>query len=126
MKIYVLILLLFPIFGYTQIPDTCFTQQEIHDISKTLDSLFYISDVNDKIIFEQDSLISYLERIILLDSLELQLQNTQIELLNDNIELYIQREKIISSKWYEHPAIWFIGGVTTTILTGRLVVLLIN
>jgi len=125
MKIYILILL-FPLFGYSQIPDTCFTPQEIHDISETLDSLFYISDINDKIIEEQDSLILYLERIILLDSVELQLQNIQIDLLNDNIDLYIQREKIISSKWYEHPAIWFIGGISTTILTGRLVVLLIN
>jgi hypothetical protein len=125
MKIYILILL-FPLFGYSQISDTCFTSQEIHNISETLDSLFYISDINDKIIKEQDSLISYLERVILLDSLELKLHNTQIELLNDNIELYIQREKIISSKWYEHPAIWFIGGIGTTILTGRLVVLLIN
>jgi hypothetical protein len=125
MKIYILILL-FPLFGYSQIPDTCFTPQEIHDISETLDSLFYISDINDKIIEEQDSLILYLERIILLDSVELQLQNMQIELLNDNIDLYIQREQIISSKRYEHPAIWFIGGIGTTILTGRLVVLLIN
>lgn len=122
-----LIILAFPFISYTQVmPDTCFTEDEIHGISETLDSLFYRDSINELIILEQDSIINYLETVIKLDSVELQIQTMQMDLLKSNIDLYIEREKLLKPKWYRHPAIWFVGGIVTTVLTGKLVATLIN
>ena len=124
---YWLLCILFPLYGYSQtMPDTCFTEQEIHDISETLDSLFYRDSINDQIILEQTSIIKDLEHVIYLDSLEIQNKSKQIELLNSNINLYVEREKLLKPKWYNHPAIWFVGGIGTAVLTGKLVVTIIN
>ena len=42
-----LLILLFPLYALTQTtPDTCFTQQEIIDISYTLDSLYAADSIN--------------------------------------------------------------------------------
>ena len=37
-----IVILLFPIIGFSQTAsDTCFTEQEVHDISETLDELYH-------------------------------------------------------------------------------------
>ena len=41
--------------------DTCFTQKQIHQISETLDSLYYIDSVNNQLISLKPSLIEDLE-----------------------------------------------------------------
>jgi hypothetical protein len=109
------ICLLFGINTYSQVPDTCFTAQEIQDISQTLDSLYYIDSINNAIIKTQTVLIAQLEQVILISDLQLQYKSTQISLLQDNINLYIEREKLSKPKWYSHPAVWFGVGVVTTI-----------
>jgi hypothetical protein len=49
-----LVILLFPLYAFTQtIPDTCFTEQQILDISFTLDSLTELNDINDQIISDK-------------------------------------------------------------------------
>ena len=87
--------------------DTCFTSKEIIDISETLDSLYYMDSINNEIISQQETLISDLETVIRLDSIELIYTNTKVKLLNENIDLYIQREKYLKPKWYDHKVIWF-------------------
>ena len=103
-------------------PDTCFTENEIIEISETLDSLYYLDSINNKIISQQDALISELETITKLDSIQLLYTNKKIELLNNNIELYIQREKYLKPKWYDHKVIWFGSGILTAVLTGKMIV----
>ena len=61
--------------------DTCFTEKQIHQISETLDSLYYIDSVNNKLILQQTSLIEDLEHITKLDSLQLEYKQQQINLL---------------------------------------------
>ena len=75
--------------------DTCFTSKEIIDISETLDSLYYMDSINNEIISQQETLISDLETVIRLDSIELIYTNTKVKLLNENINLYIEREKYL-------------------------------
>jgi hypothetical protein len=122
MKKYFIIILLWPLFLFGQMPDTCFTENEIIEISETLDSLYYLDSINTKIISQQDALISELETIGKLDSIELLYTNKKIELLNNNIELYIQREKYLKPKWYDHKVIWFGSGILTAVLTGKMIV----
>lgn len=124
--IVVILLMVFPLFGTAQNPDTCFTVEEVYSISETLDSLFELTEINEKIIREQDSLISYQEYNIFLKEKEIDLLNKQNELLRDNIDIYIKREELFTPKWYERPYITFPAGILTAILAGKLAVSIIN
>ena len=126
MKKYFIIILLWPLFLFGQMPDTCFTEKEIIEISETLDSLYYLDSINTEIISQQETLISELETIANLDSIELLYTNKKIELLNNNIELYIQREKYLKPKWYDHKVIWFSSGILTAVLTGKMIVAVVQ
>jgi len=122
MKKIFIILYLWPALLFSQVADTCFTSTEIVQISETIDSLHYLDSVNNKIILEQEVLISDLEKVIKLDSLENLYLNQKNEFLNDNINLYIKREKLLRPKWYNSKIIVFAGGILTTVLTGKLIV----
>ena len=122
MKKFFIIILLYPFMLTAQMSDTCFTSDEIIDISETLDSLYYTDSLNNEIISQQETLISELETIIKLDSIQLLYTDRKIELLNENINLYIEREKYLKPKWYDNKVIWFGGGILTTLLTGKMIV----
>ncbi len=122
MKKIFIILYLWPSLLFSQIGDTCFTSTEIVQISETIDSLYYLDSINNKIILEQEVLISDLEKVIKLDSLENLYLTQKNEFLNDNINLYIEREKLLQPKWYDKKGLWFSAGILTTLLTGKLIV----
>tara|TARA_Y100000385_G_scaffold273895_1_gene316355 strand:+ start:592 stop:972 length:381 start_codon:yes stop_codon:yes gene_type:complete len=122
MKKIFIILLICPMTLFSQMADTCFTSKEIIDISETLDSLYYLDSINNEIISQQEQLVSELETVIKLDSLEMIYMGTKVHLLNDNINLYIEREKHLKPKWYDNKVIWFGGGILTTLLTGKMIV----
>ena len=121
MKLLLFILLISPVFAIAQVPDTCFTQQEIKDISYMLDSLYYADSINNNLINKQEVLINYQIRLIKLDSVQLEYKSKQIELLNENINIYVEREKSFRPKWYDNKSIYFTGGIITAILTGKLI-----
>ena len=120
MKNIFIILFICPLIYFGQMADTCFTSKEIIDISETLDSLYYMDSFNNEIISQQETLISDLETVIRLDSIELIYTNTKVKLLNENIDLYIQREKYLKPKWYDHKVIWFGTGILTALFTGKM------
>jgi len=122
MKKFFIIILLYPFMLTAQMADTCFTSDEIIDISETLDSLYYLDSINNEIISQQETLISELENIVKLDSVEMSYTNKKISFLNDNIKLYIEREKYLKTKWYDNKVIWFGTGILTTLLTGKMIV----
>ena len=63
MKYFFIILYLYPaLIIFTQVADTCFTSNQIIGISNTLDSLYYLDSINNKIILEQEVLINDLEK----------------------------------------------------------------
>lgn len=122
-----LIILCFPLWSFAQeLPDTCFTAEQIQDISFTLDSLYQIDDINKEIIKEQEAVIAGLMNVIRLDSIEINYRQQQTKLLQRNIDLYVEREKYIKPKWYDHKAIWFGAGILTTVVTTKLVIELIK
>ena len=116
-----LVILLFPVIVFSQ-SDTCFTTQEVLDISFTLDSLTELTDMNQQIIQEQSYLITDLKHYIALDSVEINFYKRQVDALNKNVDLYIEREKFIKPKWYDNKTIWFASGIVSTILTAKLIV----
>ena len=122
MKKFFIIIYVWPLMLFGQMPDTCFTSDEIIDISETLDSLYYLDSINNEIISQQETLIYELETIVKLDSVEIIYMDKKINLLHDNINLYIEREKYLKPKWYDHKVIWFGTGILTAVLTGKMIV----
>jgi hypothetical protein len=119
-----IIILLFPIIGFSQKttkPDTCFTQLELADISFVLDSLWAADDINNKLIESYDTLLNTQHTLIKLDSIQLQYKDTQIKLLQDNINLYVAREKLLQPKWYDKKGLWYGAGFLSALGTGILI-----
>lgn len=102
--------------------DTCFTKDEILDISFTLDSLTQLDSINKIIINKQQNIIAKLDRIISLDSIQKRYDADRIRILTNNIDIYLEREKLIKPKWYDNNTIWFVGGIITTAITGKLLI----
>lgn len=118
-----ILILLFPIIGFGQtVVDTCFTTQQIHDISETLDDLYYKDSVNIELINQQTAVINKQDELIKLDSMQLVYKQQQIDLLESNIDLYVEQQKKLQPKWYNNKALWFGAGIITTVLTGKLIV----
>jgi hypothetical protein len=119
-KFLIILCLLVPAISFSQkakgkvVPDTCFTQQEIKDISFTIDSLFVVCDINDELIPEYKSLIEKQKEMIKLDSTQIAYQKQQTSLLQENINLYVEKERI-TNKWYNNKYLWlgmgFVGGI---------------
>jgi hypothetical protein len=119
-----IIILLFPIIGFSQKttkPDTCFTQQELADISFVLDSLWAADDINNKLIWAYDTVLLTQNTLIKLDSIQLQYKDTQIKLLQDNVDLYVAREKLLQPKWYDKKGLWYGAGFLSALGAGILV-----
>ena len=119
-----IIILLFPIISFSQtVNDTCFTEQQIHEISETLDELYFKDSINTELIIQQSAVIDKQDQLIKLDSIQLVYKQQQIDLLEININLYIEQQKKLQPYWYNNKTIWFVGGILTTILTSKLIVL---
>jgi hypothetical protein len=119
-----IIILLFPIIGFSQKttkPDTCFTQQELADISFVLDSLWAADDINNKLIESYDTLLNTQNTLIKLDSIQLQYKDSQIKLLQANVDLYVAREKLLQPKWYDKKGLWYGAGFLSALGAGILV-----
>jgi hypothetical protein len=117
-----LVILLLPVFCFTQtIPDTCFTEQELLDISSTIDSLWAVDEINTEIIAKQQLIIKKQKSVMYLDSVQIVLQKQQVALLQTNINLYVEREKRLQPKWYDNKNIWFGLGIFTTLGSGILI-----
>ena len=122
-----IVILLFPIIGLTQtVSDTCFTEEQIHDISETLDDLYFQDSVNVELISQQEAIIKKQEELLSLDSLQLVYKQEQIQLLETNINLYVEQQKKLQPKWYNHKAIYFGAGILTAVLTCRFIVAIIQ
>ena len=118
-----ILILLFPIVGFGQtVVDTCFTTQQLHDISETIDDLYFKDSVNTELINQQTAVINKQDELIKLDSMQLVYKQQQIDLLESNIDLYVDQQKKLQPKWYNNKAIWFGAGILTTVLTGKLIV----
>ena len=122
-----IIILLFPVITIAQsIPDTCFTKQQIIQISKTLDSLWEADNINNVLIAQQEDAINTCRKLIALDSLQIEFQKQQIRLLNDNVDLYIKRQRQLQPKWWDAKGIWFGSGIVTAIISAFSLSYLVN
>jgi hypothetical protein len=79
-----------------------------------------VKSLEDKII-TLDAIIAKQGLIIQQDSILFQNYDRQVELLNKNIELYLDHIQKTRPRWYDSKMMWFIGGVAT-LYAGSLVI----
>ena len=122
MKLLALVLLIpISIFAQKTEPDTCFTQQELIEISNMIDSLVLANEKNTSIIAEYKILVTQQDTLIKLNTTQISYKDTQIKLLQDNIDLYVEREKSLQPKWYNKKSLWFGAGFASAFGVGILV-----
>ena len=116
-----LFLLIIPNLCFSQI-DTCKTYKELYSTSKAL-NLEYKKKISklDVVILEQDSLVSVKNEILLQkdfilrnDSLQFDLYNKQIKLLNENLSIY-EKDREKQGKWHKRFVPGFVVGMIGTV-----------
>jgi len=108
------------------IDSICFTEQQVQDISYTIDSLIIKDSVNQVIISEQDGVITSQSQYMRLDSLEIMFLNENVKFLEGNINDYIKINQQLKPKWYEKPGLYFILGIVTTTAIANYVVVTVR
>ena len=114
MRILIFLLLLVNINVYGQdkieIP-----QDELEEFFLALDTLEYQDSIKSILIKDLEIQILNYKILSNQDSLLIEFQKQQFILQNQQIDLHLDRLKIVD-KWYHKPWIGFIGGVATTVL----------
>ena len=95
-------------------------QDEIEEFFLALDTLETQDSIKTLVISNLERKIHFSKSIKDQDSLLLSYKDKEIELLNGQIELYINRlDKV--DKWYNKPAVGFVGGFLSTIILIRVI-----
>ena len=95
-------------------------QDEIEEFFLALDTLETQDSIKTLVISNLEREIHFYKLIKDQDSLLLSYKDEEIELLNSQIELYINRlDKV--DKWYNKPAVGFVGGFLSTIILIRVI-----
>ena len=86
-----------------------------------IDSLVLADEKNTSIIAEYKILVTQQDTLIKLNTTQISYKDTQIKLLQDNINLYVEREKSLQPKWYNKKSLWFGAGFASAFGVGILV-----
>lgn len=108
------LIICFSFTGYAQV-DTCFTQQEILNITNNIKELQEKTELQAKLISHLKQQIIDFELLTKQDSSIIKLQEQEIGLLGNQIDLYKDMVKEVKPKWYERKFIWFILGAGTIV-----------
>lgn len=115
-----IILFLLSFLGLAFSQDTatnCFTDAEVNQMYQNQRELEISDSLKTVWISLQQEKINELNRIILLDSTELKYKNRHIELLDMEVNLYMEYANKIKPKWYESRQFGFITGTLITLGT---------
>jgi len=94
--------------------DTCFTKQQILDISFTLDSLEQINEHKDYIISKHILLDSLKETRYRLLKDQYSYCTAQRDTLHTTLTEYIKQHEPEEPKWYDNNLLYFISGILLT------------
>ena len=118
-------LLLFVGLLFSQEKTYTFTEKEILGFTNEIKRLEVKDSLNTILISDLEKIGVRLEDNARTDSTLLSFKDLQIDLLNQEIELYKRKVKLVKPKWYENRWLYFgygvFGASTSVWLTGQLV-----
>lgn len=115
-----IILLLFSLTVFTQ-TDTCFTQQEILNISNKIVELETKVNLQDDLVFDLKGQVRNYKTLASQDSTYVAYQKQEIMLLTKQINLYQDLYNQTKPKWYQSKVVWFISGASTILASSWVV-----
>jgi|TARA_R110000744_G_scaffold52999_1_gene113360 hypothetical protein len=116
MKILIFLILVFNINLKTFSQDTVkIPQEELENFFLALDTLQYQDSIKTILIKDFESQIINYKILTKQDSLLLLFKKQETELLNQQINLHLDRLKVID-RWYHKPWVGFVGGISSTLL----------
>tara|TARA_R110001632_G_scaffold197599_1_gene319852 strand:- start:62 stop:445 length:384 start_codon:yes stop_codon:yes gene_type:complete len=116
MKILIFLILVFNINLKTFSQDTVkIPQEELENFFLALDTLQYQDSIKTILIKDFESQIINYKILTKQDSLLLSFKKQETELLNQQINLHLDRLKVID-RWYHKPWVGFVGGISSTLL----------
>lgn len=107
----IVILLLSTVIYCEEVQYYPFSKEEIFKIESKMVKSHKVDSLQKLIILKQKEKILLLDQVIKLDSLE-------IDYMDKKVELYKDKSIV---KWYNNKQLWFMYGVSMTILTGWMV-----
>ena len=118
-------LFLFVGFLFSQEKTYTFTEKEILGFTNEIKRLEVKDSLNTILISDLEKINVKLEDNAKTDSTLLSFKDLQIGLLNEEIELYKRKVKLVKPKWYQNKWLYFgygvLGTSTSVWLTGQLV-----
>ena len=116
MRILVFLLITFFINSNVFSQDTIkIPQQELEEFFLALDTLEYQDSIKTILIKDLETQILNYKLLSKQDSLLIEFQKQERILLNQQIDLHLDRLKTVD-RWYHKPWIGFVGGAATTLL----------
>jgi len=112
-----LLLMILSVVSFSQSDSTTFSNNQVLRISNKIIELQQKDSINDLIITEYKTQISYYKAVQLTDSMMMVLKNRELELTNTKVELYKDLAKLNKPKWWERKFPMFISGMGTVWLT---------
>ncbi len=103
--------------GYSQTAEDSVTisKTELNKVFAAIDELIYQDSIKDVLIIDMSMQIKNYQFINVQDSLLLNYRERQINILNEQVNIYSKELKTVD-KWYKKPWVGFIGGCVTITL----------
>ena len=103
--------------GYSQTTEDSVTisKTELNKVFAAIDELIYQDSIKDVLIIDMSMQIKNYQFINVQDSLLLNYRERQINILNEQVNIYSKELKTVD-KWYKKPWVGFIGGCVTITL----------
>jgi len=110
--LFLLLLVSINVYGQNKIE---IPQDELEEFFLALDTLEYQDSIKSILIKDLETQILNYKILSNQDSLLIEFQKQQFILQNQQIDLHLDRLKVVD-RWYHKPWVGFIGGVATTVL----------
>ena len=116
-KIFFVLIFLISFNSYSQTSEDSVTiaKSELKEVFSAIDKLVYQDSVKTVLIDDMSLQLRNYKFVYYQDSLLLGYTNRQIDILNEQVNIYSKELKMVN-KWYKKPWVGFVGGcVTVTI-----------
>ena len=121
MRFITVIFVLLASLAYTQLPDTCFTSEQLLDLDEHVLELERRDSLQTILINEFTYEISQHELLHMQDSSIIYLQEQEIAALERSMNAYKQLYETTRPKWYDHKVIWFVNGFAAVLVSSYIV-----
>jgi hypothetical protein len=116
--IIVFLFILTPILNAQDI-DTCFTQEEIINISTHITELQLKDSLSTAIIVEQEYQLQQMNSVFVIDSIIIENYKIREKFYLENELKYKELIIELEPKWYEDPKLWFSAGLIIGFFIGQ-------